>query len=328
MRKRGQYFKDKRVKFKENFQRDFLLKIKQKSDLSWSKLAKSLNISEHTLKWDLYKEKSTFPYKLLKKILKQYPIETFEKLKEKSIINILDKNWGQKKSGKKFKKKINHPKNSEELGELLGIILGDGHLHNKGLRIVGNALEKYHYDYIAKLIQKLFNLKSRIYISYTNPNTIILNTYSIELVNFLTKNGLKIGNKIIKKSSFPRWIFKNKEFIFASLRGLIDTDGGIYFKQKDYKRAMIEFQTDSSNIRKDIIRLLKKAGFTPSKSSGNIRIQNQKEIDEFFSIVGSSNPKNIIRYIEFKKNKYIPLKEELTEKIINYNGELPFKMQS
>ena len=58
-----------------------------------------------------------------------------------------------------------------------------------------------------------------------------------------------------------------------------------------------------------------------------MRVQNQKEIKRFFELIGSSNPKNIVRYEHFIKYGYIPLKEELKNQIINFKGNLPFKTQ-
>ncbi|MBU0958487.1 MAG: hypothetical protein KKB31_00940 [Nanoarchaeota archaeon] len=328
MRKRGCYIVDKRLKFKGGLQREFIKRVKEKSGLSWSRLAKIFELSEHTLKWDLYTEKNTMPYRVAKELIKKYPFEKLEKIKKEWVKEILEEHWGQKKAGASFTKKIKVPSKCEDFAELLGIILGDGHVNSKGLRIVGNSLERLHYQHTAKLIKNLFGLKSNIYISYTNPNVIILNVYSKELVNILEKNGLKLGNKISQGSSFPKWVFEDKDFVFAALRGLLDTDGGIYFKQKKYHRAFIELQTHSKFIRKDIYRLLKSAGFSPSQSSFNVRVQNQAEVNKFFSLIGSSNPKNIVRYKEFITNKNLPLKEKLRTQISNYGGKLPFKVQS
>ena len=331
MRKRGTRIIDKRLKFKKGFQRQFIGKIKKESGLSWSKLAYLYKISERTLKWDFYTEKTTLPLKFVQKLIKRYPFEDFKKIQTKWVEEILEPNWGQKIAGEKNLKKIKFPEISELLAELFGILLGDGHINNKGIRVTGNILEKYHYLYIKEIIKKLFGLESRIYTSYTNKNTIILNVYSTKLVNFLTREGLTLGNKIKNNASFPKWIFTDEKYIFAALRGLLDTDGGIYLKQKDYKRIFLEFQTNSKKISEDIINLLKKVGFSPSKRDSrgafNIRVQNQNEVHAFFKKAGSSNPKNIIRYNEFMSNETIPLKESLVDKIVAYQGKIPFKTQ-
>lgn len=324
MRKQGEYICDKRLKFKKSLQRKFIRKIKEQSGLTWISLANKLNLSEHTLRVDWQKEKTTIPYKIVKKLLRNYPFEKFEKIKSNWVEEILSKHWGQKLAGGKNKKEINTPIKSRELAEIFGAILGDGYLGKKELVITGNVFEKKHHKYLNNIIKKLFGITCKLYISYTNKNTIILKVYSTELVNYLKNDGLVLGNKIKNKAILPKWIFNRKDFIYGALRGLFDTDGGIYKKQKNYKRAIIEFQTHSPHIRKDIRNLLLKGGFSASKSSGDIRIQNQNEINKFFRLVGSSNPKNIVRYIHFIKEGHIPLKENLNKEIINYKGKLPF----
>ncbi len=325
MRKKGFGIIGRRLKFKKGLQRKFIYTIKKRKNLTWLALSKILEISEHTIKWDLFKEKSTMPLSLTEKMLKICPFEDIEIIKNKWVKQIYEKNWGQKSAGKKRIKKISLPKDKQKFAEFLGIMIGDGNLTKKGIRITGNALEKKHYNYISCLIEELFGLKSRIYLSYNSKNTIVLNLYSQKLADFLNKNGLSYGHKIKNKAHFPSWIFKDKKYIYPALRGLFDTDGGIFYKDRKYKRAIIEFETHSPTIRKDIIGLLLKTGFTPSKSSYNIRIQKQIEIFKFFNLIGSSNPKNIIRYHEFINNKNIPLKNELTAKILNYEGEIPYK---
>ena len=326
MRERGMRIFDKRLKFKRGLQRELLGRIKERSELSWSKLAGLLNISEYTLKWDLYTEKNTFPERLLKKILNLYPVDVFENVKRNSVLAVLDKNWGQKKAGEKNLKQIKIPKESEDFAEFLGVMLGDGHLNMGGIRITGNALEKLHYDYIKKLIKDLFGLDSRVYISYNSENTIVLNIYSIELANLLSSHGLAFGNKIKNKSSFPGWVFGDKKFMARILRGLFDTDGGIYQKQKGYKRAIVEFQTDSPSINRDIIRSLSIFGFKPSRANSylNIRIQDQEDVHRFFRLIGSSNPKNIVRYKEFLDRGFIPKKDKIDLLVKKFNDTLPF----
>lgn len=213
--------------------------------------------------------------------------------------------------------------------------MGDGHLENKTLTITGNSLEKEHYDYISKKIKNLFGLKSNIR-NLKNQNAMQLRVHSTELIKYLQKNGMVVGNKIKNKASLPKWIFKKERFIYATLRGLFDTDGGVYYKQKKYKRAIIEFQTKSPYIFKDIISLLQKTKFIYSKSSTssgfvkesfttNIRIQHQEDVKRFMRLIGSANPKNIIRYEHFIKKGFIPLKERLNKDISSYKRNLPFK---
>ena len=327
MRKIGQYIQDRRLKFKQGLQKKFIGIIKEKSNKSWKELADTVNLSEHTLKADLYREKTTMPISLARKLIKIYPFITLDIIERKWIEKILVKNWGQIKSGLMGTKPINEPVESEKLAEFVGIIIGDGHIWAKGIRVTGNSNEIAHHYYIKKLIKELFDLDARVYISYTKKSVCITNIYSKKLVSFLERMGLKKGDKIRNKTKIPSWIFKKKEFIYSVLRGLFDTDGGVYNKQKNYKRVFIEFQNHCPTTMKDINKLIKLGGFTPSQSSINTRIQNQEDVKKFFEFIGSSNPKNIIRYQIFTNGQDIPLKEELSKSVLRYNGVQPFKMR-
>lgn len=324
MRKVGESIIDKRIRFRSGLQGEFLRKIKEKGGLTWNSLAKKLNISEHTLRVDWQNEKTTFPYSIAKQLTKKYPFEKWKVIEENWIDEILPMNWRTELIANKQKKKITIPKNNEDVSEILGVILGDGHLERKTLTITGNCYEIEHYNYLKKKIKEIFGLNAVIS-KIKKQNSIQLKIHSVELIKFLISNSFVLGNKIKNKESLPKWIFEKEEFIHGTLRGLFDTDGGIYQKQKGYKRAIIEFQTNSLFIRNDIYDMLKKIGFNPSKSSGNIRIQNQDEVKRFISIIGCANPKNVIRCRYFIERGEIPLKEKLKEEIINLKIEEPFK---
>lgn len=324
MRKIGESVRDKRLRFKPNLQRKFVEEIKDKSGLTWIQLSKELNISVHTIMFDWRNEKSTLPDKIAKELLRKYPFERWENIEHGWVKEVLAENWRQKLICEKIKKKIDIPQKNEELAEILGAILGDGHLERKTLTITGNSSEEEHQRYLAKQIKKLFGLNSKIFkLKGQNANQLKIN--SVELIKFLLNNSFVLGNKIKNKEFLPKWVFEKKEFMYGALRGLFDTDGGIYQKQKKYKRAIIEFQTKSPYIRNDLYRLIRGIGLTPSKSSGNIRIQDQKEVKKFLSMVGCSNPKNIIKCKYFIEMGEIPPKERLYNEIINLKIEKPFK---
>ena len=324
MRRQGQVIREKRFKFKKYLQGKFIDIIKKGSKLTWIELANKLDLHPHTIRVDWYKENSTIPYGKIKELIKLYPFIDLNELKTKWVECELPCNWGQRKAGEIRKKIIQIPTQSKELAELFGVILGDGYVGEKELVISSNSLEKAHVNYISRKIYTLFGLKPKIFLSYNNKNNLLTDVYSKNLIEFLKSNNLKIGNKIKNKNSLPQWIFKNKEFMRGALRGFFDTDGGIYHKQKKYKRAIIEFQTHSPYIREDIIKILKKLNFRSSKSTFNIRIQNQDEIHKFFREIGSANPKNIVRYKSFLNKQYVPNTKEIKYKVKNFKGDLPY----
>lgn len=158
-----------------------------------------------------------------------------------------------------------------------------------------------------------------------NSKAIQLQVNSTELISFLKENAFVIGDKIKNKEELPRWIFEKNEYMYGALRGLLDTDGGIYQKQKNYKRAIVEFQTESPHIRTNIYEMLRKIGFNPSKSDVNVRVQNQAEVRRFLSLVGCANPKNVLRCNYFIETGEIPLKKRIWREIAGIKIEKPFK---
>lgn len=324
MRKIGESIKEERIKFKKGLQTKFLEEIKDRSGLSWEILAKELNICTNTLSFFWRNEKSTIPVSFARKLLELGPFKKWENIEKDWIEKILSKNWGQDLSGEKNKKEIMVPKYSVDLAEFFGVILGDGHLTRKTLILAGNSFEESHYVYLSKKVKVLFGIGSKIF-KIKDQNSMQLRVNSTELIKFLINQGFVLGDKIKNKESLPRWIFKDKKFVYGALRGMFDTDGGIYQKQKGYKRAVIEFQTKSPYIRKDLFELIEKGGFKPSKSDGNVRIQNQEEVLRFFQLIGSANPKNIIRFNYFIQTGGIPLKEKLNKEITLLKIEKPFK---
>ena len=74
-----------------------------------------------------------------------------------------------------------------------------------------------------------------------------------------------------------------------------------------------------------MFELFRKAGFNPSKSDVNVRIQNQQEVKKFLSLVGCANPKNVLRCKYFIKIGEIPKKEKIWREIAGLRIEKPFK---
>ena len=81
----------------------------------------------------------------------------------------------------------------------------------------------------------------------------------------------------------------------------------------------------SSIEQSDIIKILSKLGFNSSKSVTNVRIQDQKEVKRFISLVGCANTKNIVCCKRVIKNETIPLKKQLIQEIIKLKINRPFK---
>ncbi len=220
-----------------------------------------------------------------------------------------------------------------ELAEIFGIHAGDGYLRNRGgkieLDITGHIEEKEYYDnHVILLFNKLFNLnlKAKAYVK---------GTYGFVTTNNQFKIFNELGFPFGKKSflvQVPKQILESKDRILFSrfLRGLFDTDGNLYFKNRktlpsysEFKRIhnyypIIRFTTISQILSGQIILLLKKLGFNKvrlhSFQPKDLRdsrkyivyMSGRDMIIKFFDVIGSKNPVKFSRYLIWRKFGFCP----------------------
>jgi hypothetical protein len=142
-------------------------------------------------------------------------------------------------------------KKNDLLAELVGILLGDGHLQKKGekyylgslLSISLNRIEESKYvEYVRQLLIELFKIEPKMH-ARIDSKSIDFKIYNENIIDFLILKGLLIGNKVQNLISVPNWIRKDEMWIkkhqedwkvnyrprvIRCLRGLVDTDGSIY----------------------------------------------------------------------------------------------------
>ena len=123
--------------------------------------------------------------------------------------------------------------------------------------------------------------------------------HSKRLVDFFISLGIKSGNKIKNKISIPKWIFENKDYLKACVRGLIDTDGCIYTLKPKYPHYyQLSFKNYNTRLLKDVRKAFIQLGYPISKISGGIQIYltQQEALRKFYKDVGFSNIKHQKRY--------------------------------
>src|SRR3989344_2989388 len=159
----------------------------------------------------------------------------------------------------------------------------------------------YHLNCILPLCVNLFNTNIRVRKHSNNERFICLD--SKELINFLISIGLKSGDKIKNKVSIPSWIFENKEYLSACMRGLIDTDGSVYrMSKKDFKLLRIDFTNHNPKLLNDARLAFIKLGFHPSKiiNYRKFFISRQGDVVRYIKEIGFSNSKHTKRLKKFK----------------------------
>lgn len=329
-------------------QSNLLLNTKKIKKLSWRAFAKILDVSVRTL-YDLRKEKYTLSQNQYKKIIEIIP-PSFRPPAYKllpdfwHILNAAKKGGartaylyggpstvaGRKKGGinsqknrKKFpelykncvvRKKIAIPRYSHTLAEFIGIVLGDGGINNKHQIVI--TLHKDHdadYGlYVARLIKKLFAISPKIYTYNTlrRRNVIGVTLSSVAAVEMIQKFGYVKGNKVKNQIAVPLWIQNNLLFSRWCLRGLMDTDGGIFNHRhvaggNSYLNIGLSFSNKSVPLLNFVHNTLSSCGFTSKAGTDkkSINIYRENEVYEYMRLVGFSNPYHQVRVEKFLEKK-------------------------
>lgn len=255
--------------------------------------------------------KKPFKNPKIRKLLKLHNSSNLKELSKKlGVSHQIVKNWScgiTAVLGKPRQKKIKIPEKSEKLAEFFGIILGDGNIIRKQMRVVVNKNEKMYLGYVQKLVKDLFDLESKIHkhsrggFENSRDTALELCISSISLVKFCVENGLKIGNKIENQANIPRWCFENDKYLKGCVRGLFDTDGSVYPNNKRWKQICWKM-SEKSKIPNSIYQGLKQLGFHPNKNIDNrVNLTRTKEVHKFFDEIKPKNPKHIKRMMAIGK---------------------------
>lgn len=194
---------------------------------------------------------------------------------------------------------------SEELAEFVGIMLGDGSITPGQCNITLNYSKDYKYSgYVSDLGEKLFGEKPKILI-IKNENTMRLYYNGIFLVRHMLSIGLPIGNKVKQQVGVPEWIKSKETYKMACLRGLMDTDGGVFLHRykvngKVYEYKKISFANRSIPLLLFVKHTLEELAFNPKiidkVENKKVWLYNMQEVSRYMKLVGTSNNRLSISY--------------------------------
>ncbi|MBI2590958.1 MAG: helix-turn-helix transcriptional regulator [Candidatus Blackburnbacteria bacterium] len=206
-----------------------------------------------------------------------------------------------------LRKKFNLRK-SAELAEAIGIILGDGCITANQVRItVSKSVDYLFAKNIQSLFLKVFGEKPSWH-TYPRTNVILLTISGTNLVKKLKSIGLVQGNKVRQQVEIPDWIWLKTEFQKACIRGLMDTDGGCYFHTHQtngllYKNFGLCFTNHSFPLVEGVYKMLKSLDLKCyfGRQGKAVYIYDFNHIQRYFSLIGSSNPKNLDKLEHYSK---------------------------
>jgi hypothetical protein len=183
------------------------------------------------------------------------------------------------------RKKITIPPQSSSLAEFVGILLGDGGIRGDHQVTISfnTKTDKEFSIFIRKFIKDLFSIDSSIFLRKgANGADIVIS--SKNLIEFLANEDiLKKGNKIANQIDIPGWILRNRDYKISCLRGLMDTDGGIYYhrykvNQRWYKYPRLSFTTASTPLLNSFTKILEDLNFNPKKNGDSVTLYRLPEI--------------------------------------------------
>ncbi|MBU2544528.1 hypothetical protein KJ618_03620 [Patescibacteria group bacterium] len=189
---------------------------------------------------------------------------------------------------------------SAELAEFVGILLGDGYIGKGQWSITLNAkADKTYAKFVYELTQRLFHFKPAKYIRH-DCHVIVISGSGVRSIQYFISLGLKIGNKVKQQVDVPKWIEENLSHSLSCLRGLVDTDGGIFthtyrVNGKMYSYRKLAFVNRSMPLLQFASNTLKSLGFTPKiinkVANKRVWLYNQQEVKRYLEVVGSHNPR-------------------------------------
>lgn len=216
------------------------------------------------------------------------------------------------------------PEITSELAEEIGWHIGDGSMnyynHSGKLRGIyqlrGHITDdRQHYEQrIKPIFEKLYNIKINL---REMPSTRVFGfqIWNDKIIEFKKKLGLPLGKKF--DVSIPLIFLKNKEIKSSLIRGIFDTDGGLYLEKKNKKLyPRIEIRTISLKLANQLLKVLKNLGFRVTFHSEHmtkdtlnrkrayvISVRGVEMLEKWMKIIKPANPKHVKKFILFNQSK-------------------------
>lgn len=196
---------------------------------------------------------------------------------------------------------INHvslPNQSQALAEFIGICLGDGTtgIYQTGITLNKNA-DRDYIPYVYELSKTLFP-GAGVSLVQRKDNAVDIRITSKTVVELLRGNGIIAHAKYV-----PEWIKHNPQFVYACIRGLIDTEGStsqkVYISRKGIRKYyQLNFRNTDKGIMLFVRDNLTTLKLSPTQSLTNsLYLSNPRSIALFKRVIGFSNPKLVKKLI-------------------------------
>ncbi len=321
-----------RIKIDSNKRALFFEDVKSMSSISWEDMRKNFSFSRTT--FDRYRSGEL----LIPEDVFSYLLDFLDSPTKRMVLSSIKKfpdNFGRVKGGKiayktNFDKFVEGRKKgmaaigrirdartisfenfelTSDVCEFIGAFIGDGmfNCYKNKLYQVEFACDKrydldYYNGYIIPAVNKICeNVRPHFYKSSKRENAYRVVFYSKKLFLFLKDFCGFVPGRKARTVKIPNFLFKDKRFLKRVIRGIFDTDGGVFLdrrvKYKSYYPRII-FTTISKSLFDQLNLYLSKefnlyTNYNLERNAYVIEIYGKVQLKKWMSLVGFSNKRHL-----------------------------------
>lgn len=210
-----------------------------------------------------------------------------ETMRKKRIDNFFEWRERMKRAGK-IKSDYRPFTKDESLAELIGVVLGDGHIQafprTDRLIIAANASNDGFVQRYVNIVTKIFGKKPYC-MKAKDSNCIRISIYE----KFISKRlGIPAGNRRYSTVGIPRWVWRNKKRLIGCLRGLYEAEGSFCVHKPTSTYKML-FSNKNDALLHAVYRALCILGFHPNRSGYKIQLSAKREVYAFKELIQFRN---------------------------------------
>ncbi len=205
-------------------------------------------------------------------------MKTSETMRIRKLDNF--KKWRDRmKSEGKIKSSYPALVKNENLAELIGVVLGDGHVgvfpRAECLRIVGTSTNHGFVERYSKMVERIFNKKPYV-AKRKQSNATDITIYE---KNISKRLGVPTGARKELALPIPNWIRRSKKFQIAYLRGLYEAEGcyAVHLPTGTHKFI---FTNMNKSLISNVFELVQRLGFHPHISANKVQVSRKEEVQK------------------------------------------------
>jgi len=175
-------------------------------------------------------------------------------------------------------------KRNGDLAELIGVVLGDGHIQKfprtERLLIFSNANNPQFVARYEKIVREMFQKEPYVYRQSTQ-NCIRISLYQ----NCISERlGIPSGPRKGIDFVVPRWILSRREYAIRYLRGLYEAEGSvsIHLPTSTHK---FSFSNTNQSLLDAVENLMNKFGFRTSRDAVRVQISRKAEVAQAVALI-------------------------------------------